>query len=411
MKVLLVSEYYPPKVFGGGEISAKLIAEGLCKQGIDVHVLTSKIRYPLKTNGIILHSTLGVMRSGDNPYDFKANLERAFIFPRSLVKEIRQYDEIYDFDVIHLLNTNSIFGAGAVNKPTIAHINSLNVFCPKGTFYCNKPCSFNRFINCKYGKGVSKVKGSILTKYNPVFLGYVYYRFWSRRKKLNDVAHFIAISKYLKRIMENENKNFSNKTSVVYNPIELEKFNIMKTKNRIPKILFMGSFEKFKGVDVLLKALTLVKHECEAHFYGVGSENPLLNAQFHGVKNVHVHAVVPYNRVPEVYAKHDIVVFPSRWNEPFGRVIIEAMASGTPVIATGVGAVPELINHGINGFIVPNEDSQTMANYMDLLLIDEKFRKRIGENGRNSVERFSVDNIGKEIKKIYNKAIKNETNS
>ena len=93
------------------------------------------------------------------------------------------------------------------------------------------------------------------------------------------------------------------------------------------------------------------------------------------------------------------LLFPIDWEEPFGMVMIEALACGTPVVAMNRGAVPEIIEHGVNGFIADTEAE--FAQYI----------KRVGEIDpevcRKSVEdKFSVDTMAKAYIERYEQAIK-----
>jgi glycosyltransferase involved in cell wall biosynthesis len=94
--------------------------------------------------------------------------------------------------------------------------------------------------------------------------------------------------------------------------------------------------------------------------------------------------------VENVYRTSDIIVMPSRWDEPFGLVNIEAGASRKPVVSTRVGGIPEIITHGENGFLVDRDDLAGLVACTRKLIDDPALRQRIGETGRAVVEeRFS----------------------
>jgi len=107
----------------------------------------------------------------------------------------------------------------------------------------------------------------------------------------------------------------------------------------------------------------------------------------------------------KIMANLDIVVFPSK-NEPFGRVIIEAMSVGTPVIATEGGGIPEIIMDGFNGVIVQYGDVHKLGNAVINFINDESFRKKIAFNARCYVkEKFSQENYNKSMKDIFHKQL------
>src|SRR5262249_22533031 len=83
-----------------------------------------------------------------------------------------------------------------------------------------------------------------------------------------------------------------------------------------------------------------------------------------------------------VYAAADVVCQMSHWEEVFGYVIAEAMMCGKPVVATRVGGIPELVQNGTTGFLVPRGDSAAMADRIIHLLDDATARARLGSAGR-----------------------------
>ncbi len=95
-----------------------------------------------------------------------------------------------------------------------------------------------------------------------------------------------------------------------------------------------------------------------------------------------------------------MVVVPSHY-ESFGMVALEAMACGTPVIASDVGGLSFSVADGFNGYLVPNGDADALAYKVTLLLKYEGLRSQLGEQARRWVERFGWDNIADEMIEIY----------
>lgn len=89
-------------------------------------------------------------------------------------------------------------------------------------------------------------------------------------------------------------------------------------------------------------------------------------------------------------------------NEPFGRVVIEAMSQGTPVIGTRAGGVPEIIRHNESGLLYPVADTGKLAELMRAVLSDETLRRRLGDNGRTRVkEEFTIARTAEKVEKVY----------
>jgi glycosyltransferase involved in cell wall biosynthesis len=105
--------------------------------------------------------------------------------------------------------------------------------------------------------------------------------------------------------------------------------------------------------------------------------------------------------IRRVMAAIDVLVLPSR-NEPFGRVILEAMATGRPVIATDVGGPPEVVRGGETGLLIPADEPQRLAEALVHLIKDPELRTRMGSAGRQRVrECFDVRSTVSMVEKVY----------
>ena len=101
------------------------------------------------------------------------------------------------------------------------------------------------------------------------------------------------------------------------------------------------------------------------------------------------------------YNALDLFLLPS-FREPFGRVLIEAMATEKPVIASRVGGVPEVVDHEINGYLTDPNDAEDWCECIDKLANDESLRVRFGEAGRRKVlDKFTSEQVTLQIVAIY----------
>ena len=100
-----------------------------------------------------------------------------------------------------------------------------------------------------------------------------------------------------------------------------------------------------------------------------------------------VHYIGYVNEVENVYRTADIVVVPSRWQEPLGLINLEAAASRKPIVATRVGGIPEAVDDGVSGYLVEPGDVKALASRVAELIADPALRKRMGDAGRARVER------------------------
>ena len=177
-------------------------------------------------------------------------------------------------------------------------------------------------------------------------------------------------------------------------------------------ILYVGRFVPQKGLVYLIKAFAKIKQEVKDVALVLVGEGPMRSLILELCKKLdvdrHVHILKPYNysEIHKVHAISDVTVLPSvptrTWIEQFGLVLIEAMACGKPVVATNIGALPEIVINGKTGYLVEPFDSRKLAEKIKELLIDEHLRRRFGFEGRKHVERlFSCLKISKELENFY----------
>ena len=148
-------------------------------------------------------------------------------------------------------------------------------------------------------------------------------------------------------------------------------------------ILFIGIDFDRKGGQVLLEAFQLVKKEIpDARLKIVGPST--LHAVPDGVQNLgFISKMTPegIDRLRQAYLEASLFVMPSLY-EPYGVVFLEAMAHGLPCIGTDNCAMPEIIDHGKTGFLVPPGDAETLAERMAELLQDKELAETMGKQGR-----------------------------
>ena len=109
----------------------------------------------------------------------------------------------------------------------------------------------------------------------------------------------------------------------------------------------------------------------------------------------------PREDVPALMRAFDLLVVNSR-SEPFGLTIVEAMLSGTPVLAAAVDGIPEIVRHGETGWLIDGRDHRSLAEAMLTLLRDQNLRRKLGSNGRrDAIARFSIERFSTEIQSLY----------
>jgi len=162
-----------------------------------------------------------------------------------------------------------------------------------------------------------------------------------------------------------------------------------------PEVLFVGQVIRGKGVDLLLQALAEIPGDWHATIVGTGNHLETCRAlsETLGIAaRVTFAGWVPHRALEPYYASAAVCVVPSRWPEPFGMVGVEAMARGRPVIGFAVGGIPDWLDDGVTGILVPEADTAALGAAIADLLADPARAHALGRAGTLRVrERFQPD--------------------
>jgi glycosyltransferase involved in cell wall biosynthesis len=186
-------------------------------------------------------------------------------------------------------------------------------------------------------------------------------------------------------------------------PIDTTHFAPCSERENPPYVLFVGRVEERKGAAELMDAMPRVwaRHpDCEFVFIGRVSDE--LAAQIEGLDGrAKFLGVRPLEDLVNWYQRAAIFVAPSFWdNSP--NTIYEAMACGVPVVATRVGGIPELVDDGATGLLVPQHDSTALADAIISLLGDPTRRAQMGQRAREKVvAEYSVEKIAARTLEFY----------
>ncbi|MFH0731638.1 MAG: glycosyltransferase [Candidatus Omnitrophota bacterium] len=210
------------------------------------------------------------------------------------------------------------------------------------------------------------------------------------------------------------------KLVTIYNGIDLKEFDRSVNKailnsGNFKKVGILGRIDDWKGQDVFIRAakLTLEKFPY-AKFYIIGDDLTSKKAYLKELKKLRSDLQLDNSVIFTGWQKDinsvlkglDVVVHASTDPEPFGLVIIEAMAAGKPIIATNIGAPPEIIQEGKTGFLSPPGDYKALARYINILLEDNELSQQMGRAGRLRVEEnFNINKTVRNIEKFYNTLI------
>jgi glycosyltransferase involved in cell wall biosynthesis len=171
------------------------------------------------------------------------------------------------------------------------------------------------------------------------------------------------------------------------------------------RIVAVAQLEKGKGVDVLLRALPGFSRPYELTVVGDGREAQSLAdlaERLHIGRSVRFVGAVPHAQVANYLRVHDVFVFPTRLPESLGLVAVEAMACGVPVIGSRVGALPEYIRDGVNGFLFECGNETELAQRLEhFAALDPEQRRAMSRNARKCAEQYDGENCTSELLRVF----------
>lgn len=225
-------------------------------------------------------------------------------------------------------------------------------------------------------------------------------------KLSNYVEKIICMSDFSKSVYVKSGVN-ENKCVTIYDGINVNEFTPNKYLGDKPIISCIGRLETWKGQQVLVDAAKIITEKIpQIHFYLVGSgdnENYLkekvnkLNLQDNFIFTGHI------TNVQDYINNSTIIVHTSIVPEPFGMVILEAMALEKVVIATNFGGPKEIITDGVDGYLVNPENPSELAEKISYLLNNSFLIEKVGKSARNTVkDKFDVCKFARQIEKFYN---------
>jgi glycosyltransferase involved in cell wall biosynthesis len=224
------------------------------------------------------------------------------------------------------------------------------------------------------------------------------------------VERILPVSEYVRRRLLISDHVPPGKATVLYNGIDLARFQppseshaedrtAIRHRLGIPVddqvVTAVGQLIDAKGFDHLVAAAARLRERPRTTFLivGDGERRPAIAAEIERQRlGGRVRLLGKRDDVPEILWASDLFVCPSVWDEALGYVILEAMSAGLPAVASQVGGIPEVVQDGTTGLLVPPRDPEALARAIGRLLDDPEARERMGRAGRRAVEeRFALD--------------------
>ena len=375
MKVLEVTQRFPPAV-GGVEQHVHHVASRLAQAGVEVEVLTTDL-----------------LR--DTPFTrIRSPLPRDS-FPVTRVRAWRMVDAPHGLGIVAPSMVPALLASGA----DIIHAHSYGQF---PTFAGSLASALDHsilIVTPHSDAGRPSWTKSVFDRVVP-------------RLTLKAATRVIAVSEHEAASLINLGVP-RDRIRVIPNGVDLGEFAEVGTrKDRDGLVgLFVGRLDPDqKGLDVLVRAMSKLPQNYPLRLRLVGEDwggAELLRhlAQRLGVADrVTMVGKVPRPEVVREFAEADFLVLPSRF-EPFGIVLLEAMAAGLPVVASRVGGIPEIVSEGETGLLVEPDNPDALAEALRLLCQNESLRFSMGRSARERVKRYAWDSVVPRILSVFAEAL------
>ena len=372
MKIIHVVHHYWP-VVGGIENVVKALAEGMVKLGHEVHVVAS--RYGAEgrpreevVNGVHVHR-VGSVRLG------YPDLTYPLEYPINLLKSA---------DIVHGHSQNSLFTVKMIEKAKQLGVKTVTHFMAVDAL-SDHPNSLVRLLGPLYGRWtvLRAIRSSDVRLVKSL----------RDREMLKSRYGIDAV--YVPDGVDEGLLNMPNKA---------EEFKARYSINE-PFMVYIGRLHRLKGIDVLIKAISIATREepITAVIVGPGDQRPYRElANRLGVgRNVMFTGFVSEEVKISALDASAALVLPSISNyvEVFSLAITEAWARGKPVVASAVGEVPYRVRHMVNGLLVPPRNPKALADAILQLIRDRRLGEKLGAEGREGVTTWGK--VIDELLKLY----------
>jgi glycosyltransferase involved in cell wall biosynthesis len=348
----MINTFYPPWR-GGAETYVKNLAENFARMGHEVQVVAA-------------HQPLSPGEYFQDGVVVKRLKSAGMFYGVPIIPELLQYLVSIDTDLIHVNFPNPFNAAIGALASIIKKIPAVL------TWHNDLP-------------SVTKLAGSIVRIHDDLAAP-IYLKYYDSIITTSNIYH--KKSKMLRK--------FQNKTKTIFNGVDCKRFNPdvysedikidleMKDSKIILFVAALTKWHRYKGLDILIEAFRLIR-DMDIKLLVVGggglkSEYEAYTRSVNLTDKVVFVGEVSDDLLPKYYSIADMLVLPSKdRSEGFGLTILEANASGKPVIGSNIGGIPGILTDNDNGILVPPNNPTLLADAICRLSNDDKLRERMGE--------------------------------
>ena len=389
MRVLFVNTYYYPNMFGGAEHSVKLLAEEFSRKYqcavFSVDAANNDELVVEKQAGIT------IFRSGSSRFDYKAR------YNKTETKFVKLKNRLADlYNPIALRHFNQVLDRF---KPDIIHSNGVRGIGPLIWKQANK----------HHIKVVHTLRDYFVVDPTMKMKHLSFFMLWRSFFSLysSNIDYLAAPSNYtLDKIISTGFGSTVKSKRAIPNATDIDKDEINrlienKRERLVTRFIFVGTLGVYKGILNLITAFNQMQNKnAELVICGSGVLEPeVLKAAKSNFRIIY-RGQLSSQDLKKEYQKSDVCVIPSLWDEPFGRVVIEAAANGCALIASRCGGIPEIIRELNAGELADCTNTMQLKEKLDLLC-DFEARKKQLHNISTNIFKFSKSNHINSYENIY----------
>lgn len=407
MKILIVNTWYYPNLMGGAEHSVKLLAEGLVKSGNEVAIFCIDNRERGIKKQIINGVTVYRCDAG------KYNLYKAYETNTNMIYKVFQKNiEIYNPTI-----KKQYFKVCEDFKPHIIHTNclsgiSLNVW------------KYNKLMGIQTVHTIRDYwllsPRSVIEDEKKINIIYkIYLKFFQKycKKQSMLVKYVTAPSKFtLNTLLNNGFFENAKRKLCISNSIEVDLDKLIKIidekkrkNSKNIKFIYAGWLSEEKGIQNLIEAFKKIdKKNIELIICGDGRLKKYVQDSSEIDTRIKYLGKLNPEELKQQYIDADVLIIPSIWEEPFGRVVIEGNSHGLPVIASNRGGIPEIINIMKSGIEFDALNIEELSKDIELMSDRERYKLYL-DNILNNIEYFDIKKQIENYMKLYLEGINSIT--
>jgi len=378
MRILMVSNLYPPFYQGGYEIACKQLTDALRMRGHQVRVLTSTygVERPMAQGDILRHLRILI-----DPHRMRREILFKELANRYRFAHACRY---YKPDIVFIWNLTHV-------SASLSHA-AMNRNIPV-CYYV-----FDRWFENWDADHWNSMRRSV-SAIDRILVALGILLGLPTTDAIPCIGNAIFASQYLKN-MALEHGLPVERNPVLRWGVDTERFAIKIEKETSPiRLLYVGQIAKHKGVHTVLQAMGILlseKGKKDRYLLTItGDERqfPDYTAELKDIvrdlgigEAVTFTGKVEHKSLPALYSDHDILVFPSIWDEPYGMVLVEAMASGLAIVSTATGGSAELIRDNETGLVFNRDDPSSCASQIRRLSDHRQLLMKLRIAARSAAE-------------------------